>query len=112
MHAFSSIHRTMDWIDMDFVLGLPHTQWGNDSIFVVFDRLSKMVHFIVYEKTNDTTRIEELFFSEVVHLHGLLKNITFDKGTKFLTHFWRTFWRKLGTKLQLSGAYYPQIDGK
>ena len=91
MHAFSSTHPTMDLIDMDFVLGLPHTQQGNDSIFVVFDQLSKMVHFIVHEKTNDATRIEELFFSKVVHLHGLLKKISPNKDTKFLSPFWRTF---------------------
>ena len=68
-------------VGMDFIVGLPYTQRGFDSIWVIVDRLTKVAHFILVKITYSGAKLAELYMERIVYLHGVPKKIVSDRGT-------------------------------
>jgi hypothetical protein len=66
---------------MDFIVGLPRTQAGYDSILVIVDWLTKVTHFIPVKTTFSRARLVELYMSRIVCLHRVPKKIVSDQGS-------------------------------
>ena len=99
-------------IGMDFIVGLPRTRDGYDSIWVIVDRLTKVAHFIPVQTDYTGAKLAELYMSRIVCLHGVPKKIVSDRGTQFTSRFWEKFHESMDTKLNFSSAYHPQTDGQ
>jgi transposase InsO family protein len=58
------------------------------------------------------SRYAEIYVARIMSLHGIPKTIVTDRGTQFVSQFWKQFQKSLGTKLLYSTTYHPQIGGQ
>jgi hypothetical protein len=99
-------------IGMNFIVGLPRTSEGYDSIWVIVDRLTKVAHFIPVKTTYTRVKMARLYNSRIVCLHGVPKKIVSNRGTQFTSWFWQKLHKSMDTKLNFSSAYHPRMDGQ
>ncbi|GJZ65807.1 reverse transcriptase domain-containing protein [Tanacetum coccineum] len=76
-----------DKITMDFITKLPRSKSGHDTIWVIVDRLTKSTHFLAIRED-------------------------YNRDGQFTSRCWQTVQKALGTRLDMSTAYHPQMDGQ
>ncbi|GKE85230.1 putative reverse transcriptase domain-containing protein, partial [Tanacetum coccineum] len=99
-------------ITIDFVTKLLRTQSGNDTIWVIIDRLTKSAHFLPMRETDPMEKLARLYLKEVVTRHGIPVSIICDRDPRFTSNFWRLFQKAMGTQLDMRTAYHPETDGQ
>jgi hypothetical protein len=73
---------------MDFIVSLPPTSRGYNSIWVIVDRLTKSSHFIPVAATYRVRQYANLYISHIVRYHDIPKTTISDRGSIFVAHFW------------------------
>ncbi|GKA13221.1 reverse transcriptase domain-containing protein [Tanacetum coccineum] len=99
-------------ITMDFIVKLPRTRSGHDAIWVIVDRLTKSAYFLAVREDFKIEKLARLYINEIVARHGVPVSIISDHDSHFTSRLWQSLQKALGTRLDLSTAYHPEIDGQ
>ena len=97
---------------MDFLFRLPKDSYGNTGIVVFVDRLSKMAYLAAVPDTIDGEGTATMSIDRVFLQHGLPVSIVSDRDPRFTGKFWKSIFKVLGTRLDMSTAVHPQTDGQ
>jgi hypothetical protein len=74
-------------IYMDFIVGLPRTPKGHDSIWVIVDRLTKVAHFLAVRTDYRVEKLADLYIEHILRLHESPTSIVSDRGTQYVSKF-------------------------
>ena len=100
------MHLTVDFITKLLIIA------GKDVILVVYDRLSKMTHFIAITEGTLAEGLVRLLQDNVWKLHGLPESVVLDRGPQFVAELTKELNRMLEIRTKLSTAFHPQTDGQ
>jgi len=103
--------RPWNSISMDFIETLP-TSSGCDAILVIVDRLSKQGIFIPTTIHCTSEDLALIFIMHVFSKHGVPEHVTSDRGSEFVSRFFRSLGKALDMKLHFTSGYHPEGDGQ
>jgi transposase InsO family protein len=99
-------------VTFDFIVKLPKTIRGNDSVCVFVDKLTKMVHFVACKEALSAKEFGEPYVDHVFCLHGLSREFITDRDIRFTSAFWQGITELLGTRAVMSSSFHAQTDGQ
>jgi hypothetical protein len=98
-------------ISIDMIGPLPKSE-DQDTIIVIVDRFSKMIHLIPTTTSLSSLGLAEIYKKEIWRIHGIPRRIISDRGPQFASKFMKELCNALGIERNLSMAYHPQTDGQ
>ena len=105
-------NQIFDAVGLDFITQLPRTRSGYTAILTIVDRLSKRLVAVPTVNEVNAVQTAELFWERWGQYFGLPKSLVSDRDPRFTSEFWTSFWKRLGTKFNMSTANHPQTDGQ
>jgi len=96
---------------MDFITDLPSSD-GFSCIFVVVDRLTKMIHLFPFKSIPSATETADCFMDHIFKFHGLPSEIISDRGPQFTSKFWSALCKSLNVEIKFSSPYHHQSNGQ
>ncbi|GJU63351.1 putative reverse transcriptase domain-containing protein [Tanacetum coccineum] len=100
------------YVSKYFVVKLPRSSQGYDTISVIVDRLTKSAIFLPMRETDPLEKLAKMYLKEVVARHGIPVSIICDRDPRLASNFWKSLQKALGTSLDMSTAYHPETDGQ
>jgi transposase InsO family protein len=97
-------------VGLDYLTHL-HVSNGFDSVLNVVGHLTRMANFLPCTYSVIVEETANLFLHGVYLSHGLPLVLVSDRDPKFISGFWQTLWRCLGTRLIMSSTRHPKTDG-
>lgn len=100
-------------ITMDFVVALPVTTDGCDSLLTVTDKFSKRVLVLPGRTTYNAGEWADILLAALIgQSWGIPLATISDRDSKFMSDFWQALFQRLGVEILASTAYHPQTDGQ
>ncbi|GKC41500.1 putative reverse transcriptase domain-containing protein [Tanacetum coccineum] len=85
---------------MDFVTKLSKTASGQDTIWVIVDRLMKSAHFLPMKENDLVEKLTRQYLKEVVLRHRVSVLIISDRDGRFTSQFWQSLQQDLEDMLR------------